>query len=205
MTLIPEVEANETIIRQIMRERFDPKPYIPFCNHLPRMLFTVNGTDLYIGHRTESVFDNFNLNLIIDCSNEKRYDPDDGFFGGNFAFPRMEEYVIPRPKVLTMAWHDFHVPPIGIKFWYALVKEIKGQSVAIVCSGGHGRSGTALACVLAAMGIRNPVQLIRNHYCKKAVETTAQENYVNNVLKFAPKKARPTLVIHEIQNTQRLP
>ncbi len=55
-----------------------------------------------------------------------------------------------------------------------------GQRVEVGCSGGHGRTGTALAClaILAGLSPSDAVSWVRAHYCPDAVETADQEAYV---------------------------
>lgn len=53
-----------------------------------------------------------------------------------------------------------------------------GKRTAIFCAGGHGRTGYAAACVLAACGIREPVIWLREHYCGFAVENDRQEKAI---------------------------
>lgn len=57
----------------------------------------------------------------------------------------------------------------------------RGQSVEVGCLGGHGRTGTALAClaVLAGLG-EDPVRWIRARYCQHAVETDEQANFASS-------------------------
>ena len=54
--------------------------------------------------------------------------------------------------------------------------------VEIGCLGGHGRTGTALAClaVLAGTPAAEAVAWVRGAYCPKAVETDAQRAFVES-------------------------
>jgi protein-tyrosine phosphatase len=55
-----------------------------------------------------------------------------------------------------------------------------GERVELGCLGGHGRTGTALAC-LAVLGGYPPeeaVAWVRANYCPSAVETAEQESFV---------------------------
>src|SRR2546423_625210 len=55
-----------------------------------------------------------------------------------------------------------------------------GRGVEVGCVAGHGRPGTALACmaVLAGVPADEAVDWIRDHYCVKAVEPPYQEPWV---------------------------
>jgi protein-tyrosine phosphatase len=52
--------------------------------------------------------------------------------------------------------------------------------VEIACAGGHGRTGTALAClvVLDRLPGGQAVAYVRQHYAPQAVETPWQRRYV---------------------------
>ena len=52
--------------------------------------------------------------------------------------------------------------------------------VEIACTGGHGRTGTALACLAVIDGVpsTSAVAFVRAHYDQRAVETFRQRRYV---------------------------
>jgi len=83
-----------------------------------------------------------------------------------------------------LEWPDFAVPddPAHVLTMLRSVLERarRGQLVEIGCLGGHGRTGTALAClaVLAGHPTSDAVAWVRATYCPKAVETAAQEAFV---------------------------
>ena len=87
-------------------------------------------------------------------------------------------------------WPDFGVP----ESTQAVIEALKtglgrarsGQDVEIGCLGGHGRTGTALAClaVLAGHPARDAVAWVRSSYCAKAVETPEQEALVAALVNF---------------------
>ena len=55
-----------------------------------------------------------------------------------------------------------------------LIRLDKKRKVALFCAGGHGRTGYLAACVLAALGIKDPIGHLRKEYSPHAVETDAQ-------------------------------
>lgn len=66
-----------------------------------------------------------------------------------------------------------------------------GHKAHIGCIGGHGRTGTVLAALVAHMGItKDAITYVRKHYCKKVVETQAQVNFLAK--HFGIKKAAPS-------------
>jgi protein-tyrosine phosphatase len=52
--------------------------------------------------------------------------------------------------------------------------------VELACAGGHGRTGTALACLAVLDGVPGPraVSFVREHYDRHAVETAWQRRFV---------------------------
>lgn len=84
-------------------------------------------------------------------------------------------------------WPDFGVPDDVDSVLVALTavqdRALSGQHVEIGCLGGHGRTGTALAC-LAVLGGEPPqgaVAWVRANYCSKAVETPEQAAFVSSL------------------------
>jgi protein-tyrosine phosphatase len=53
------------------------------------------------------------------------------------------------------------------------------ERVEVACSGGHGRTGTALACLAVLDGVPpdEAVAWVREHYRRRAVETPAQARF----------------------------
>ena len=52
----------------------------------------------------------------------------------------------------------------------------------IQCLGGHGRTGTAAAILLYLLkDEHNPIEYLREAYCKCIVETETQVRYVSNI------------------------
>lgn len=55
-----------------------------------------------------------------------------------------------------------------------------GKSVHVGCMGGHGRTGTVLAALVKVVtGEVDAITWVRTHYCKKAVESKAQVNFLH--------------------------
>lgn len=83
-----------------------------------------------------------------------------------------------------LEWPDFGIPADAAALRAALTsfaaRAAAGATVEIGCWGGHGRTGTALAClaVLAGQPAADAVAWVRANYCEKAVETPGQEQFV---------------------------
>jgi hypothetical protein len=81
-------------------------------------------------------------------------------------------------------WPDGGVPVAPAKVAGALGTVLSrsrgGEKVEIGCLGGHGRTGTALACLAVICGSApgQAVDWVRANYCASAVETAEQESFV---------------------------
>jgi hypothetical protein len=86
-----------------------------------------------------------------------------------------------------LRWPDFGLPadPAAAE---AALREAWERSAAerveIACAGGHGRTGTALACLAVLDGVpgREAVRYVRAHYAARAVETPWQRRFVARFL-----------------------
>ena len=85
-------------------------------------------------------------------------------------------------------WPDFGVPDSSATVISTLTTMLQraqdGGSVEIGCLGGHGRTGTALACmaVLTGCPLDEAVNWVRGNYCPQAIETLVQEMFVLELL-----------------------
>ncbi|SDD44361.1 protein-tyrosine phosphatase family protein [Glycomyces harbinensis] len=80
-------------------------------------------------------------------------------------------------------WHDFRLPLDKPAFGVALReawKRAEAERVELACHGGHGRTGTALACMAILDGVPadKAVSYVRANYAKRAVETPWQHRFV---------------------------
>lgn len=89
---------------------------------------------------------------------------------------------------IGLDWEDFGVPSFGKDWWSGLLADIlaiKGDevNVAMGCTGGHGRTGTCMS-ILRGLTQRSeicPVTTIRKAYCRRAVESQRQLDYVEKI------------------------
>jgi hypothetical protein len=58
----------------------------------------------------------------------------------------------------------------------------EGHKVGLHCLGGHGRTGYIAALVLGRIGYSDPIKLLREQYCSKAVETNEQVAHIAKLL-----------------------
>jgi hypothetical protein len=83
---------------------------------------------------------------------------------------------------MSIDWPDYGIPALGRVIWdeiYQLIQRTPGK-IAVYCEGGHGRTGTFLSIIAHRFGYREPVKHIRQVYCRKAVESLAQINYIKS-------------------------
>ena len=103
--------------------------------------------------------------------------------------PEFGVYLQGRPLVPIdwdsrwVRWRDFRVPSDGRDAYDALYEvwvRAGRQRVEVACSGGRGRTGTALACLAVLDGIpaKEAVAFVRRHYDPRAVETPWQRRFV---------------------------
>ncbi len=82
-----------------------------------------------------------------------------------------------------LRWPDFGLPADRAATADALREawaRAEAERVEVACAGGHGRTGTALACLAVLDGIpsRHAVAYVREHYRLRAVETPGQRRFV---------------------------
>lgn len=93
----------------------------------------------------------------------------------------------PPPEVAWeskwLRWPDFRLPADRAAAAEALREawtRAEHERVEVACAGGHGRTGTALACIAILDGVpaAEAVAYVRAHYAQRAVETPWQRRYV---------------------------
>jgi hypothetical protein len=80
-------------------------------------------------------------------------------------------------------WRDFWLPAdrgFAAACFAEAWARAAGDLVEVVCGGGQGRTGTALACIAIIDGVpaEKAVDYVRTHYSRHAVETPWQRRYV---------------------------
>lgn len=82
-----------------------------------------------------------------------------------------------------LRWRDWWLPADPAEARQALAElwqRAAGERVEVACSGGQGRTGTALACLAILDGVApaDAVAYVRERYNPRAVETPWQRRYV---------------------------
>jgi hypothetical protein len=88
---------------------------------------------------------------------------------------------------------DMQAPkdPAGFKKMVKWIVEqlLVGKKVHIGCIGGHGRTGTLLAAIVKELtGNVDAISFVRQHYCKKAVESDSQSQFLAKEFGIKPEK-----------------
>jgi hypothetical protein len=131
------------------------------------------------------------IDLVVNCSQSalnartSKYKLVDG----PTCFDELGSLVYQFTEV-SFDWDDGRDFPATIKFWKRfreICEEKNYHRLLFTCFGGHGRTGTALSAFLLANSKYYPnngellVDQLRLHYCKEAVETLIQENYLEKL------------------------
>jgi len=64
-----------------------------------------------------------------------------------------------------------------------------GRKVHVGCLGGHGRTGMFLAALVSLYGEPDAITYVREHYCKKAVESSQQVEFLKKEYGVTPVQA----------------
>lgn len=107
----------------------------------------------------------------------------------------LEKYTLSSadgPRCLKIDWADRKAPFLHPAFWPDLAKTLEGD-VVINCQGGHGRSGTALVCLMMVLnpeyGAADGIIHLRAVHCPRAIESAEQHKYIDEVADFLGRKA----------------
>jgi hypothetical protein len=88
---------------------------------------------------------------------------------------------IRKPCAVDIPTVDFQTPHrevLSRGLTEALDLLLAGEPLYVGCMGGKGRTGLFLAVLAKAFGVERPVEYVRSHYYRHAVETPDQYEYV---------------------------
>lgn len=118
----------------------------------------------------------YNFDLVISL--EELYIPKLNWF--NRILNRIG--IINIPDRIEIYWPDYGVPDLDILYWKYLENVVMSgyyKRILIHCHGGLGRTGTALSILYGRIyKDEDCIDIIRNNYNIKAVETMKQEDYI---------------------------
>jgi len=103
--------------------------------------------------------------------------------------PAFALYLLGQPPPLVpwearwLGWPDFGLPSdpaAAADAFREAWARAAAERVEIACAGGHGRTGTALACLAVLDGLpgRQAITYIREHYDPHAIETPWQRRFI---------------------------
>ena len=90
----------------------------------------------------------------------------------------------PTWPAVMLDWPDFGVPRdrdvADEQIRGAFERARAGERVEVACVGGHGRTGTVLACmaILAGVPAAESVEWVRSTYCRRAVQEPSQQYWI---------------------------
>jgi hypothetical protein len=161
---------------------FVPKGSYKRCYHSHKPLPLVDGLEIHGGSGNDPAIEDADVYI--------------GFDGGSRRSSRQ------YPWKKTVEFHfkivDMQAPADPAEF-KKLVKwtitQLKaGKKVHAGCIGGHGRTGTFFAALVKEMlGIEDAIQYVRDNYCKKAVESKSQVDFL--VKHYGVKPAKPAKTV----------
>lgn len=109
----------------------------------------------------------------------------------------------PRAPFIGIDWPDYGSPGLSRAWWEQLIADLmridkETVNVAICCTGGHGRTGSALSILHGLCwpnAVEDPVEMVRRIYCRHCVESTSQIEYIEDIvgreIKAKPSWIRP--------------
>ncbi len=166
------------------------------CSHTGTKVACILERGISLAGAKGSSIDFEAADVVIDCAGMTKKDfnaPSGGVVSGTARLVDAVKETITHPDTLFIDWPDMQVPRVGPKFWVALLAAIPDNSrVVACCMGSHGRTGTALSCLIAAnsltIGRENVpdavdiIKFVRKNHCEKAVETQSQEDYIARIV-----------------------
>ena len=143
------------------------------CAHThPALKIEVAGKDtcytVYGGACGDPVHVNLDIYVALDHSTS--HDPQAWPWNGTrqFVYFPIQDMSVPKDPVEFRKMIDWLADQL-----------VMGKSVHVGCLGGHGRTGLVLAALTRVLGgEEDAITYVRDHYCKKAVETVEQVNWL---------------------------
>lgn len=90
-------------------------------------------------------------------------------------------------RIILYPWEDWGVPERPQVFRRALrwllTEASRGKNVEIACMGGHGRTGTTLACLLVTQGLSHSkaTSKVWSRYCEEGIESRKQLDFIRSL------------------------
>ena len=93
--------------------------------------------------------------------------------------PQREWYYVPWPDMQAL-----DIEALMPMLTWTVQQLLDGKRIEAGCFGGHGRTGTFVACMMVACGWKgkDAIKEVRNNYCKSAIESASQEKLIEEEL-----------------------
>lgn len=174
-----------------------PKPVVPAqpCHSgLTHLCTLANESTIYLGTERAFELSPKRFDLYISLLGKPGFNGDrmdkQVVTGNALARANMPAGLFTPPAMsLYIDWPDYGVPDLHAGFWDELVTYLQSTKlrVGIFCMGGHGRTGSAAAILLAKFGLLEegecPVTVVRDLHCQEAVESLEQITYIETETK----------------------
>ena len=176
------------------------------CSHVMQPFVLTEGHTVYLSGHSSGVSkeDNLpNVGVYLDRGwIDKRAVP---FLSNTNWSPSAADSI----DVIYVNWPDHGtIPDVNLKLLVSHIMALVtvGKRVEIACWGGHGRTGTLAAALLASanpdLTAKEVIERVKDGYCKEVIETIGQENMIARFLgeeeqaplpfKTEPSKATPS-------------
>lgn len=159
--------------------------YNKFCGgHKPQKLIQGNGWSVSAGTKYQINNEVYSYDVLLNCSNSGPL-----MYNHKIPFKWWDEMRqgFKQPLEVELDWPDRGEVDLPAEFWLQLKRHLEKekQSMLVFCVGGHGRTGTAVACLMVASGYAGDeaIAWVRKNYCEDAIESKEQEKYVQEIYK----------------------
>ena len=153
--------------------------------HKPTEIIKGDNYSIWIGSEEKCEKEVHKFNIVLNCTGRSLFEP------SNHVLPKELEQFVEQDtpndtEEYLLDWDDYSDINLKAEFWGAFTDYLEGRKAKclIFCTGGHGRTGTATACLLIAAcdyTAMQAIEYLRKEYCHKAVESKTQTEYVRKV------------------------
>lgn len=164
--------------------------YDKACHVGPKQAFSHKGINVYAGSHKELQGDlDWALRIRISDGWSSVFDTQVKLSGGADELFSDKLTMRKVPPTIDIEWPDFEAPDMDNTWWEevaaGILKLPAGSNIVVYCLGGHGRTGTALSILAILMEAVPPkedaVLWLRDKYCQKIVESSAQLTYIEDM------------------------
>ena len=162
------------------------------CYHAPQQVIAGKGWGVWAGKKEDCTATARNYDVVMNLTFSSIKE--------NHSIPipelkKWEDYSTPFIE-LQMDWPDYGAIGLPRKFWEELIEylELHKAKLLIFCQGGHGRTGTAIACLMVTgldYTAKQSITWIRKNYCSSAIESVSQEDYIRKIARKTRKETEP--------------